>query len=71
MKMEQIQREALELTEQERAALVLSLLDTLSFPSPEVSDEEIAQRDTELASGGVEAMDHEEFVRRVQADRSR
>lgn len=71
MKLQDIEREAFALNEQERARLVLSLMDTLGVPDTEVSDEEVDRRDREMESGTVEPMLHEEFVRRVQEDRAR
>ncbi len=71
MKLQDIEQEALSLTPQDRAALVLSLLDTLDVPGTDISDEEVLRRDSDLESGAVEPMLHEEFVRRVQEDRRR
>lgn len=70
MKLEEIEREAAGLTEQERAALVLSLLDTLSSQETDTSDEEAIRRDTELDSG-VAPISHEEFVRQVRDGRAK
>jgi len=36
-----------------------------------ISDDEVAARERELESGAVEPLSHEEFVRRVQANRRR
>ena len=72
MSLAQIEQEALTLSERDRAALAVALLQTLSTPrSVEISDEEIAERDRDLESGRVEAISHEEFVRRVEQDRRR
>ena len=71
MKLQEIEQEARGLSELERMALVLSLMDTLGAPGSDVSDEEVVRREAELESGTVEPMLHEEFVRRVQAERSR
>jgi hypothetical protein len=71
MKLQDIEREALGLNEQERATLVLSLMDTLAAPSTDVSDEEVDRRETEMERGDVQALLHEEFVRRVQDERGR
>ena len=70
MKMLEIEREALALTEGERAALVLSLMDTLAAPG-EVGDDEVFRRDAELESGAVALMSHEEFVEGIQNSRQR
>lgn len=71
MKLQDIEREALGLTEQERATLVLSLMNTLVAPDAGVSDEEVDRRDAEMESGAAQPMLHEEFVRRVQEERER
>ena len=69
MKLQEIEQEALTLTERERAELVLSLMRTLAAPGKETTDEEAFRRDEEMESGSVEPMRHEEFVRRVYEER--
>ena len=71
MKLAEIEREALALTEGERAALATKLLDILPPPGTDVSDDEVERRERELESGLVAAISHEEFVRRVQQERGR
>jgi hypothetical protein len=71
VKLQEIEHEALWLSERERAELVLSLLGTLRGPKDDINDEEVSQRDAELETGSVEPMLHEEFVRRVQEERGR
>ena len=71
MKLQDIEQEALGLSESERAELVLSLMRTLAAPGAEVTDEEVLRRDAELEAGSVEPMLHEEFVHRVRAERGR
>ncbi len=71
MKLQDVERESFGLSEQERATLVLSLMDTLAAPGTGVSDEEVDRRDTEMESGAVQPLLHEEFVRRVQEERGR
>ena len=71
MKLQDIEQEALGLSESERAALVLSLMRTLAPPGADITDEEISRRDAELEAGSVEPMLHDEFVRRVREDRGR
>jgi len=71
MKVEEIEQEALALSDGERATLVAKLLHTLPPPDAEVSDSEVEQRENELASGKVSAISHQEFVRRVQQERGR
>ena len=71
MKLQEIEREAHGLNEQERATLILSLIDTLGAPDTGVTDDEVDQREAEMDSGAVEPILHEEFVRRVQEERGR
>lgn len=71
MKLQEIEQEALGLSERERAKLVLSLMNTLTAPEANVSDEEVVRRDAELETGSVEPMLHEVFVRRVREERGR
>jgi hypothetical protein len=71
MKLQDIEQEALGLNESERAELVLSLMRTLAAPGADITDEEVWRRDAELEVGSVEPMLHEEFVRRVRAERGR
>ena len=71
MTMAEVQQEALALTENERARLAVSLLETLPPPDEEISDEEVLQRDSDLESRRVEEISHEEFVRRVERERDR
>ena len=71
MKLQDIEQEALGLSESERAELVLSLMRTLAAPGADVADEEVWRRDAELEAGRVQPMLHEEFVRRVREERSR
>jgi hypothetical protein len=71
MKLQEIELEAQGLNEQERAALVLSLIDTLGAPEAGIADDTVDQREAEMDSGAVEPILHEEFVRRVQEERGR
>jgi len=71
MKLADLEQEALALPERERASLAAKLLDTLPPPGTEISDEEVERREQELESGEVDAISHEEFVRRVQRERGR
>ncbi len=70
MELAEIEREALALTERERASLAAKLLHTLP-PGTEVSDEEVEQRERELDTGAIEAISHDEFTRRVKRERGR
>ena len=71
MKVEEIEHEALALPEHERVTLVSRLLDTLPPAGTDVPDDEVEQRESDLASGKVSAISREEFVRRVERERGR
>jgi len=71
VKLAEIEQEALALPERQRASLAAKFLDTLPPPGTEISDDEVGWRETELDSGQVAAIAHEEFVRRVQNERGR
>lgn len=71
MKLAEIEQAALSLSDRERASLAAKLLDTLPLPGTEVSDDEVERRESELESGQVTALSHEEFIRRVQQERRR
>ena len=71
MSLAELQKEALDLPEKERALLVVSLLETLAREDDEVSDDEILKRDADLESGRVSEISHQEFVRRIQSERKR
>jgi hypothetical protein len=71
MKLAEIEREALTLSENDRAALAARLLDTLPPSEVLISDDEVDRRERELDSGTVQAISHEELVRRVEQDRKR
>ena len=71
MKVEEIEQQALALSDGERATLVAKLLHTLPPADAEVSDSEVELREGDLASGKVAAISHTEFVRRVQEERGR
>jgi len=69
MKLAEIERQALALSEPERASLAASLLQTLDSPIPDIADEEVDRREAELDSGEVKAISHEELTRRIRQDR--
>lgn len=71
MRLQDIEQEALGLSEGDRAELVLALMRTLAAPGADVTEEEVFRRDEEMEAGRVEPMLHEEFVRRVQEVRGR
>jgi hypothetical protein len=70
MELAEIEREALTLSEADRATLAARLLDTLPPLDVVISDEEVERRERELDSGTVQAISHEELVRRVMQERS-
>jgi hypothetical protein len=69
MELAEIEREALSLSETDRARLAARLLVTLPPPEVIISDEEVDRRDRELDSGTVQAISHEELVSRVMRER--
>jgi hypothetical protein len=71
MSLAELQKEALDLPENERALLAVSLLETLSPIEPEVSDNGVMQRDADLESGRTTEISHQEFIRRVESERGR
>jgi hypothetical protein len=71
MTLAEVQKQALALSESERARLAASLLETLPPPGTDVSDEEVWEREAEMESGHVQPISHEEFVRRVERERRR
>jgi hypothetical protein len=71
MKLQEIEQEALGLSESERGELVLSLMRTLAAPATDVSDEGVFWRDAKLEAGSVEPILHEEFVRGVRHERGK
>jgi hypothetical protein len=66
-----LQREALTLSDHDRASLAALLLETLPPPGMDISDEEVDRREEDLESGRVTAGSHEEFVRGVRQERGR
>jgi hypothetical protein len=66
----EVETQALALNENERLRLAAALLETLP-PEVEISDDDVLQRDADLASGRAEEISHEEFVRRVEQERRR
>ena len=58
MKLQDIEQEALGLSETERAELILSLMRTLAAPGADITDEEVFRRDVDLETGSVEPMLH-------------
>lgn len=71
MSLLEVEREALKLADKEKADLVCKLLKALPLDVPDVSDEEIAERERRLEQGEIEELSQDEFVRRVQSTRGR
>ncbi len=69
VKLQEIEHEALALTEGDRAKLVLSLVDTFIAPGMDISDQEACCRDAEMENGTVTPMAHEDFIRYVMERR--
>jgi hypothetical protein len=71
MNLAEIEQEAMALSEHERATLAVKLLHTLPPSETYVSDDEVERRERELESGEVEAISHDELVRRVERERGK
>ena len=71
MSLAEVEKQALALSENERARLAAAVLETLLLPGTDVSDEEVWQREAGMESGRVQPISHEEFVRRVEQERRR
>jgi hypothetical protein len=69
VKLVEIKRQAKELCEEDREALVAFLLHGLSSAPSGPDDEELERRDAEMDSGAVLPISHEEFL--AQVGRSR
>ena len=61
----EIQRQAKELSEEEREGLVAYLLHSLSGLPSGPDDEEVARREAEMDSGAVIPISHDEFLAQV------
>ena len=61
----ELQKEADQLSEEDRVGLTAHLLASLSSPPLGPDDTEADRRDLELDSGLVEAISHDEFLRQV------
>lgn len=71
MRLQEIEQAALNLPEQGRSTLVLALMETLTGPGADGSDEDVLRRDNDLEFGAVQLMLHEELVRQTQEARGR
>jgi len=62
----ELQQEADKLSSSEREQLIVHLLSRAPSPAPEITDQEVDQRDAELDSGEVSAITHADFVKLVR-----
>ena len=60
-----IQKQAKELSEEERDGLVAYLLHGMSGLPMGADDEEVARRDAEMDSGSISPISHDEFLAQV------
>lgn len=65
-KLQAIEKEAVGLSEEDRAALVAVLLSSFDGPAYDVTDEEVMRRDEEMEDEKVVGISHEELVRAVR-----
>lgn len=63
-----IQKQADELSSEDRAGLLAHLLHTLEGAPEGPADQEVIERDRELESGEVAPINHEEFTSKVRPD---
>ena len=69
VRLAEIQKQADELSREDRAGLLAHLLYTLDDSPQGADDEEVLQRDADLESGSVAAISHGEFVRKARSNR--
>ena len=69
MTVDELRKEAEQLSENERGHLVADLLASFGVPHYDVSDDEVTRRVTETESGDVEDISYEELRSRVEASR--
>lgn len=65
-KLQAMQREAIILPPEDRAALVTVLLGTFDGPDYDVSDDEVARRKEEMVSGAEPGIDQKQFLRGIR-----
>lgn len=70
VRLAEIQRQADELSREDKAGLLAYLLHTLEGAPQGPDDDEVLRRDVDLESGSVEAISHEEFVLRMRPNRT-
>ena len=63
-----IQKQADELSNEDRAGLLAHLLHTLEGAPEGPTDQEVIERDKELESGKVTPISHDEFTSKVRRD---
>jgi len=64
-----IQKQADELSREDRAGLLAHLLHTLEDAPQGPDDQEVVERDSDLEAGKTPAVSHEEFVREARSGR--
>ena len=71
MSLADVERIALELSENERALLAATLLESVAPDSLEHRADEFERREREMDEGGVSEISYEELLKRVKAERGR
>ena len=69
MNLSDVESQALQLSEDDRVELVLSVMSTLGASVGGVSDAEVDRRDLELETRETKPLSHAEFMLRVQEER--
>lgn len=64
-----IQKQADELSREDRAGLLAHLLHTLDGSPQGPDNQEVLRRDADLESSSVKAISHDEFIRRARSSR--
>lgn len=65
VKLADVQKQAAELSFEEKEGLLAFLIRELPGPLSRADDEEVLRREEEMDSGAVAAISHEEFLNRV------
>ena len=61
----EVQKEANQLSVEDRAGLIAHLIHSLPNPPLGADDEEVLRREAEMDSGQVQPISHEEFIAQV------
>ena len=70
MRLQAIEKEAVSLPEEDRAALAAVLLSSLEGPVYDVDDHKVKCRDEEMETGRESGISHEQLRRAVRAPRA-